>query len=356
MRWLPLLSVFIGLSVDSGRLLSQEVSVEDSPGQTLSSLLRESDRARFDLVMGRLRLDQVRYRKGSVQQTARSPVDGEMIAESLAIESWRGHPRLHYTRRDGSTQTTLDVDQFGSLRLVSEQRAGAEKLTVSQPRAGPLVLRLRSGQQHQELRFSTWVHLYMAQPGLYHQHLEPLLDDLLHPVSLSQLAEQAHTDSLLRLVPPEFSDLQPWQVATRGADRNPPTQLDEPALAESISQLGSASRLERSLAQERLRQQGISVVPRLRAWEASDLDAEQRARIAELQRQLTPKDADCGSRLATLIERDPEYWVAAGSRLTATEKAVIAQRLNHPLDAFDGDLVRVAKPPQAEMTPRSTTR
>jgi len=348
MRWLPLLSVFIGLSVDSGRLLSQEASVEDSPGQAQASLLRDSDRVRFDLVMGRLEIDPVRYRKGTVHASARSQEGGEPFSEALSIEAWRGLPRVHYTRRSETLHWTLDVDQTGKVVLSADTLSGARRVSLSQPRGGPLTLRLETDQRRVEEQFGTWLHLYMAQTPLYQQHFAGLVDDLLYPIRLGELAERAHADSLARIVSSEWSTDTPYPTRERGDERRIDARLDDQELATWVGQLGSASRRERATAQETLRRQGVSLLSRLRRWDDAGLDAEQRARFAELRRQLTPPGGDCSARLATLIMEDPDYWIAASTRLSETERTRIAQRLKQTLRFDPPDVVRVAKPPQVD--------
>jgi len=309
MRWSPLLSVVIGLSFATGRLLSQETPVDDSPaGQSspLVSLLRDGQVVHFQLVLGRIQLDPVRYRKGSFSRQSVAQVAGKPVFhEALSIDSDRGIPRLHYTRQTGSQRWTLDVNERG--RLLIESEINGKRFNLFQETGRPLVIRRYQGDRYDESTFATWVHLYATIPAVYHEHLQPLVDDIIYPVRLSELADRAHARSM--------------------ADLTVPAAIDNQTLSRYIALLGSTQRSQRIEAQRQLHQCGIAVLPRLRAIDPSTLDAEQRQRLGLVVRQLTPPDADCESRVATLIRDDSAYWAATANRLSGHEQVLIATRL-----------------------------
>jgi len=309
MRWSPLLSVVIGLSIATGRLLSQETPVDDSSGSRgspLVSLLRDGQAAHFQLVLGRIELDRVRYRKGSFsRQSVAHAAGAPVFSEMLSIDSDRGIPRLHYSRQTALHRLILDINERG--RLLIESEINGNRLSLVQERGRPLVVRRYQRDRYDESNFATWVHLYATIPAIYKQHLQPLVDDLIHPVRLSELADRAHARSV--------------------TDLTVPAAIDNLTLNRYIALLGSTQRSQRIEAQRELHQCGIAVLPRLRAIDPSTLDAEQRQRLGQVVRQLTPPDADCESRVATLIRDDSTYWAATANRLSGQEQILIAARL-----------------------------
>lgn len=348
MRWSPLLSVIIGMSVAVGRLLSQEMSAEDAsglPAESRPSVLRGSDAARFRLVLGRVELDPVRYRKVSQRFTGRRTTHGDRIDETLAIESFRGFPRLHYTRSGDSTRMSLDVEQGGLLVMRTDVPSEAIRVVVTQPQQGAIAVRWESGQQVREFRFDSWIHFCIAQPTLYRQSFSALLDDMLHPVSLESLAEQAHRESLRRIA------RESGLMRTSDPRSAVPAQvrrMDDPALESLIGRLGSNKRTDRLAAHEELRQHGLALLPRLGRLDSTRLDAEQKARLDELRRQLTPRGEDCAARIAILISDDREYWAAAAARLTEADRSLVAAHFNRQPRGPSSKAVRVATHPASD--------
>ncbi len=350
MRWSPLLSVMIGLSVAVGRILCQETPAEESSGlprESLPSGLRCSEAAHFRLVLGRVELDPVRYRKVSQRFSGRRTARGDRIDETLAIESFRGLPRLHYTRSGDAVRMSLDVEQRGLLVMRAEVPSEAVRVTATQPQQGAIVVHWESGQQVREFRFDSWIHFCIAQPSLYRQSFSTLLDDMLHPVGLESLAEQAHRESLRRITH------EIGLMRTSDAPSKVPTEvrrLDDPAFEFLIGRLGSSKRSDRLAAQEELRQHGLALLPRLSRLDATRLDAEQKARVDELRRQLTPRGEDCPARIAVLISDDRDYWTAAEPRLTDADRSLVTahfnrQPPNRQLPGHPSKAVRVATQP-----------
>lgn len=348
MRWSPLLSVIIGLSVAVGRLLSQEASAEDASGlpqQPLPSALRGSDAARFRLVLGRVELDPVRYRKVSQRFSGRRTTHGDRIDETLMVESFRGFPRLHYTRSGDSTRMSLDVEQRGLLVMRADVPSEAVRVTATQPQQGAITVRWESRRQVREFRFDSWVHFCIAQPILYQQFFSALLDDMLHPVGLESLAEQAHRESLRRIT--RESGLMRTGDA-RSAVAAEVRRMDDRALESLIGRLGSSKRTDRLAAHEELRQHGLALLPRLGRLDSTRLDAEQKARVDELRRQLTPRGEDCAARIAILISDDREYWSAAEARLTDADRSLVAAHFNRQPSGPTSKAVRVATHPASD--------
>jgi hypothetical protein len=349
MRWSPLLSVIIGLSVAVGRLLSQEASGDDASGvpqESLPSALRDSEAAHFRLILGRVELDPVRYRKISQRFSGRRNARGDRIDETLAIESCRGLPRLHYTRSGASTRMSLDVEQRGLIVMRADVPSESVRVTATQPQQGMIEVCWESGQQVREYRFDSWIHFCIAQPSLYRQSFATLLDDMLHPVSLEPLAEQAHRESLRRIAH------EVELMRSNGGSSKGPAEvhrLDDPALQSLIGRLGSGKRNDRLAAQAELRRHGLALLPRLGRLDPTRLDAEQKARVDELRRQLTPRGEDCAARIAVLISDDREYWAAAESLLNDADRSLVAAHFNRQPQSQPSKTVRVAKNPGSDL-------
>jgi hypothetical protein len=323
MRWSPLLSVAIGLSIAAGRLLAEETAVDrrpDTPDPRPPSLLRDTTAVHFQLILGRLQLDPVCYRKGSHNRQLALP-DNTTRTESFAVDARRGMPTLHYFSQGPHRILKIDADDRGRVQLESCDRDGS-RVIVNQQIGRPISIRRISGERTEEQSAATWIHFYVAAPELYRDHFEPLLDDLLHPVRLCELAEQAHTRSIAEIVRSSSLDAADWSSSGLAQFR-----VDDPTLQQWVASLGSSSRAERIDAERRLHEQGISLLPRLQQVDQRSLDAEQLDRLSRLIRQLTPRSEDNEARLASFIRDDSMYWAAADKRLSESERTLIAARL-----------------------------
>jgi hypothetical protein len=346
MRWSPLLSVVIGLSIATGRLLSQETPVDDGPEAASShavSLLRDGQMARFRLVLGQLELDPVRYRKGTQNRSRSAPVGdvqqvgnvqsddtAGLISETLAIEATRGIPRLHYRRQSPVQTVALDIDNGNRILIDSLSVDLGERVVVTQDSGRQISIRRERDGRVEQTFFDTWFHLYIRSPELYRRHLAGLLDDMLYPMRLDRLAESALARSVAEIVraprPQVGSGRSAATIAASGSGRIAAT-MDDPTLRQVISRLGSSDRADRISAHQSLLQQGIAIVPRLRQIDPRALDPEQRERLAQVLRQLTPAGEDHEARVATLLRDDSAYWASAADRLTADQREMVAARI-----------------------------
>lgn len=321
MRWSPLLSVVIGLSIATGRLLSQETPVDegsDSPQAPPESILCDSHAAHFRLVLGRIELDPVRYRKGTINRKTGQNDPSTSRSETLTIDATRGVPRLHYTRQTAGQRLTLDVNERGRLSIESEIKA--ERLLLVQEDNRPILIQHFRGKESYKREADTWIHFYVSDSATYNKHLRPLVDSLIRGTPLNKLAEAAHLRSLASLSSASItSDI---------------------ALQRYIEMLGSTQRASRIEAQRELHQCGISLLPRLRQVDPQRLDAEQRHRLNQIIQQLTPRGEDCESRIAAMIRDDSSYWLAADQRLTGAERILISARMS---DLGGPDAVSIAR-------------
>lgn len=321
MRWSPLLSVVIGLSIATGRLLSQETPVDegsDSPPSPPQSILRDSHAAQFHLVLGRIELDSIRYRKGTISRTRGDKDSHAAFHETLSIDATRGVPRLHYTRQTPTQRLTLDINERNRLSIESEM--GRERVTLIQEIGRPISIHHYNENEVSVDEVDTWIHFYMSHCATYRRHLQPLVDDMIHAMPISELAERAHARSIESL--------------------SSTSSTNDVTLQHYIAMLGSTQRSQRVAAQRELHLCGISLLPRLKQIDFQQLDAEQRHRLEQVIRQLTPRGDDCESRVAALIRDDQTYWTAASNRLTGAQRILITARMS---DLGGSDVLRVAK-------------
>lgn len=356
MRW-PLL-LFVGwLTIFPSGIRAEDPSGEVPPPDPSAStpdliprltLLHRNPAAHFHLALGRLQLDRVRYRKGSqtILRPALGPADASSqadssqtsaamtITETLHVSSVSGNPMLHYSLSSQDVRITIEADGRGVWRIESNtlQRGNHRRMIVQQMPGEPILMRSISDTSEQTLQATTWLHLREAEPAVFAESLEPIVDELLWPYRFGELAETAHRQSL--------------QQSSADA-------VCDATLAAWIDDLRSTDRVTRLAADRQLTNIGISLLPRLASVDESRLDAEQRHRLRKIQAKLRPRGEDDAARLANLIRDDFAYWRLAGQRLQDHERQLVDSRFRRiggytPL--FDpSDSPRVAAGPSTRI-------
>lgn len=301
------------------------------------SLLRQGSAANFQLILGRLQLDPVRYRKGSQSldhavadptATASSGPAGQIFTETLHVNGVRGIPTLHYSITSENMRIMVDADGLGPWRIESQRtcprgtglNATSEttRVIVEQLPNRPLVMKLQSDAPERVIHAATWLHLRESDRVTFERYLEPIIDEMLWPYRLSELAEAAHSQSLRYTRHP------------RGQE----SVFEDSQIAAWIDDLRSPVRTDRVDADRNLRSVGISLLPRLASLDLSRLDAEQRQRLAEIRKTLTPAAEDDAARLAKLIRDDRSYWKLAAARLGDRDRQIVDARFKR----ISGDL------------------
>ena len=327
MKWLLLLFVgWITIFPDPGIAAPPDIP-DPLPSPTL---FRQSSASTTHLILGRLQLDPVRYRKGSqsLVHVATSPdatplanASLEPLTETLHVSSTRGLPTVHYSVIGPSSRIMIDADAKGIWRIESQRNsirgngknASVEttRVIVEQKPNQSLAMKIQSDAPDRMIRAATWLHLREAERDVFEVHLEPILDELLWPYRLSDLADAAHSQSL----------------------RDSPTSLDDADVVQNaelqvwIDDLRSPVRAARVNAERRLCSIGVSLIPRLANLDLNRLDAEQRARLIKIQNQLTPLAEDDASRLSLLIRDDRDYWQLASTRLNKRDRQLVDARI-----------------------------
>jgi|GEM_PF-1446451 len=313
------------------------------------SLLRQGSAANFQLILGRLQLDPVRYRKGSQSlvhavanpsATASSGPAAQSFTETLHVSSVRGIPTLHYSVTSESMRIMVDADGLGPWRIESQRtsqrgtglNATSEttRVIVEQVPNRPLVMKLQSDAPGRVVHAATWLHLRESDRVTFEKYLEPIIDEMLWPYRLSELADDAHSQSL----------------RDPRAPRGQETVFEDSQITAWIDDLRSPVRTDRVDADRNLQSVGISLLPRLASIDLSRLDAEQRQRLSEIREKLTPAAEDNGARLSKLIRDDRSYWKLAEARLNDRDRQIVDarfKRLSGDLpDSLRDDSVRVA--------------
>jgi len=333
MKWPPLL-LFIGwLAVFPSEMRAKEPggppaapSSKPSAPDSLPrpSLLRQNQAAHFHLILGRLQLDPVRYRKGSqslvhvtVPANAADPRTQriEPVTETLHVDCKRGIPSMQYLMTSPSARVSIDADGRGPWRIESKRTnvAGTVRVIVQQTPGSPIVLKCISDAPELSIQAATWLHLREADRAIFVEHLEPIVDELLWPYRFNELASAAQAHSLAH------STVQ---------QDNP--SLDDELISGWIDELRSPTRTVRTSAERKLRAVGIALLPRLAKLDFSSLDAEQQKRLREIESTLTPLVEDDAIRLAMLIHDDLGYWQLASHRLDDRKQQIVATRFGTP--------------------------
>jgi len=193
-----------------------------------------------------------------------------------------------------------------------------------------LVMKLQSDAPGRVVHAATWLHLRESDRVTFEKYLEPIIDEMLWPYRLSELADDAHSQSL----------------RDPRAPRGQETVFEDSQITAWIDDLRSPVRTDRVDADRNLQSVGISLLPRLASIDLSRLDAEQRQRLSEIREKLTPAAEDNGARLSKLIRDDRSYWKLAEARLNDRDRQIVDarfKRLSGDLpDSLRDDSVRVA--------------
>lgn len=300
-------------------------------GDAGNSLMVRWNAVHFRLVLGRLELDPPRHRNGSKTEESSEPTPRR---ESFTVTSERGIPSLHYSCRTPSRETVLDVIDADQVQLLSDLPEADERLTLTQPSRGPLLIRLRSAGGEKTFTSPSWLHLQSTHPDLFARHLEDFLASLLPDLSIQQLGNDAAAD-MLRLA----------------SHTDPPNHMELFAL---VDQLNAGERRVRDRAQTQLLGYGIMIVPFLDDLPRRDLQQEQRARIDAIRRQLRPRQSDSPARVARWLVADPKYWNAIAADFSSEQRFVA----NRHLQRIQGEGLNpvLERPTRVAQSPESSNR
>jgi hypothetical protein len=212
--------------------------------------------------------------------------------ETLCIQATTDTYVLRYEKLAHDRQLAIDFVGRGELRIAAQH--AQTRVNFSQPASGKLKLTVATGDQTQVVEGSTLWHLLIAEPTLCETHLLPLLDLLNGDW---QLRQQVHAVELQLL-----------------ANAGEETRLSQETVEQLVEKLGESSFAVRQAAYRELISQGPAVLPHLATLTAQGLDAEQRARLADVRDTFAYSSADTTERITAWLSADREAWQALAHR------------------------------------------
>lgn len=305
MRWRNLLAVF-GLSVTCVASFA-----ERPPGDQRLATTRSASRGngffattgmvRFQMIQGRLCLDVSMHRKGSQQRDE----DGQF--ENITVTADRGIPSLHYIYKSNQQHVTASVHQARSFRVESWLIDSGERSILVQPAEGPIVFSVRRGDVHDQFTGTTLVHVRYADKASFDRHYGELVLQILRGRSLQDISDRAQ-------------EIVFDQINVNTA----PTLQD---VTDHVAKLRSKQRAVRVSAERQLLTWGTPIIPALQSIDQQDLDAQQKAKLQSIVKQLRPRAVDTPASLAKLFSNDRSYWAAIAPRLDSGQVQLASEHL-----------------------------
>jgi hypothetical protein len=216
------------------------------------------------------------------------------VRESLQLLILKDQASIRYALAGGDDSLHLAVDESGTLVIHHHRATPPLKLYFVQPQGKPVILAVRQADAPRLLEGDGLWHLYLADPALVTRELFPLLELMRPSWPLAATGEQIERALLSGAVQPRSSDTGRWK--------------------ELVDQLGSTQFSEREAAERQLLRAGPRVLPFLRQLDASQLDAEQAARIARLRAELAIDYEDNVDRVANALQADMSVWLSLAVR------------------------------------------
>ncbi len=306
MRWSYLLAVF-GLSVTSVASFAERPPGDQrlAPSRSAShanGFFATTGMVRFHMIQGRLCLDVSRHRKGSQQRNE----NGQY--ESITVTADRGIPSLHYIYKSSEQHVTASVHQARSIRVESWLIDSDERSVLSQPATGPIVFSVRRGDLHDQFTGATLLHVRHAAKTSFDRHYGSLFLQIMRGKSLQDISDQAQ-----RIV---FDQIE--------SETAPTFQT----VSDQVDKLRSKQRAYRVSAERQLLTWGTPIIPTLQSIDQQDLDAQQKAKLQSIVKQLRPRAADTPASLAMLLANDRTYWAVIAPRLDSGQVQLASEHLH----------------------------
>lgn len=305
MRWRLLLAVF-GLSVSCVASFAQR-----PPGDQPPALARPNSHAdgffettgmvRFDLIQGRLCLDPLLHRKGSQQR------EGSGQYENVTVTAERGIPSMHYVFESAHQQITMSVSQATSFRMESWLVDLDERCVLIQPEANRMKLSIHRGDLKDDYHGATLLHLRHCDAAGFDRHFGLLLEQMLRGQSVQQISQATEVAVFQQIQRQHSPDIQ--------------------MVRQQVDRLRSPRRATRMLAVRQLLTWGTPIVPVLRSIPDYELDAEQKAQVTAIARQLRSPVGDTPATLAKLVVNDQSYWEAIATKLDPDQIRIASAHL-----------------------------
>ncbi len=270
--------------------------IDDPPPPGVFS---EGGLVHFRLQLGRLRIDPMRYRKGS------ETFCGGGFRETISVANASGVPSLYYRFEDDFQRIQLTAEHGKSLRLESILQATGERAVLIQHEDGLVSWSTRrnpatASAADVQASGPTLLHVIGSDEAGFRMHLDALTSRMLRGRNLIAIARQTEAHMV------------------RSADRLPAISRDQ--VQQLVDQLGSRKSASRRLAMKQLAVMGTAVTPHLTAaLQRPDLDAEQIARIETVLSRSARYDEDTPASLACLLSADRAHWQLMARRMNRSE-------------------------------------
>lgn len=235
-------------------------------------------------------------------QSRSASVGGTQRQERLTINLSTGFPDVHYQLTTPDVELSIDVvaqpegdpacsPTEVSIRKQPRSGAGGASVLFEQSAEGELVLTVEHQGSSTTRRSKNLWQLILSEPELARGQLVPLLELLDGSWKLAETALAVEEALCRAAVATTDAHTQQWDAL--------------------VAALASPRYAQRQAADRALRAQGRQLVPYLLALDQATLDAEQRRRLkAILQAFDGPGEADTPDRVAYLLVRDRQVWMA----------------------------------------------
>lgn len=243
--------------------------------------------------------------------TARGENDRQ---ERLSVTLVGGVPSLDYSLTGPEEEASIQLRE--GTTLVVERRWGPKdsprKLDFQQNLGEPLVLTVDDLPRQATLHGATLWHLWLEDPEVCREYLQPVLKALRQDWDPQQTAERIEQSLLRAGTMHRVPDRRRW--------------------AEWVAELGHAEFSRRQQADRSLRQAGPALLPFLRGLDRDSLDAEQWYRVRQILLSLRDDQSeDTPSSVVAWLVADPQAWLAFLAREDASLRSLAWQHLKELL-------------------------
>ncbi|TWT70057.1 hypothetical protein Pan14r_23550 [Crateriforma conspicua] len=322
MRWRCLLAVILGLSMTDVATFAQGRPEAERLSPTPSSLTSDMSfddhgMARFILVGGRLQLHPLQHRKG------RETRDRGGVFESISVQSHAGLPTLQYTFQSAECHLSLNVQDAKSIRMELFVTDTQRRDVLEQYEGKPV-----RWITDDTIEADSLLHLRRQNPQSFDKTFGEIVAHLLRGQSLHAFSRNVdrkliHLVSSTDTALPRQDQIRQWIEAL------------------SADQIG-----KRQTAQNQLLRVGTPVLQMLDAIPSEHLDAEQRYRIKQIRRRLTPTMEDSVASWAHRLAMDRQYFATIAGDLPIDQQLIVNRHLEslgmEPIVGSSESLVHVA--------------
>ena len=271
----------------------------------------------------------VGVRSGRITATPRfmnrnlsSNVKSDDREESLRVDTSGFTATIEYRLSTKAFQVDVLLDRGRELRIRRTPKLpdGPAPFEFHQSPDGKLSMTVGAGAARKTTDFATLWHVFLAEPEVARNDLEPLLHLLRAGWSPSVTGHAVEEELLKQAHTARSYDRRLWRTL--------------------VDQLGDEGYAERESADRRLRDMGKVTVPFLRSLDLGALDAEQRFRVRAILRRYGTEDSDDDPEgVAEWLAADVEIWYALAARSKPAQRAVIRSQLSmllgRPIDLRD---------------------